>query len=343
MLREKGGFIVFLGFVVCLILSVEPTVAFHEPTQPTPLKSTTVVFEPYFFDGGDCGSSDVIDASNLHGYSVTVYREEVVSLNPVNCTLLQFYNICVGGDYGIVFIVTHGCQGGIAVEAYEFTEEGKNARDAKYDYYLEQGFTTKEIRKAQSSDSSGYNIMVQPYALESWFVDANTIVYLVSCYTSYFSYCWGAREVLTYSGVVGAEKAKFDANLFWGHMDGTINKVTKRTVSKAIEGTRLHHVGCGNTVLYEVWYICQDLVDDPMLMRRYHIIPYDLDLDDSNLIDVYDIGCVAMAWQTSEGDENWNSSVDYREDGIINISDITTMAIHYLKVVYEVESWTEIL
>jgi len=239
--------IVWLALICINLIIISVPVSALPAENETPLKLATVVFEPYYFAWGDDGSSDVIDASSLHGYSITLYQQKSAGTNPMDAQLIQFYYICVGDNYGIIFISSHGSSSGFAVEAYEHTAAGEAARDAQYNDYINQGFTAEEIYRASSDD--GYHISVTPHALQSWFVDAKTIVYLSTCDGATFSGSWGAREVLSYTGSVSHATAKADANTFWGHMDGTIDGGTKRPVSKAKEGTSLTHTGTGNTVL----------------------------------------------------------------------------------------------
>jgi len=239
--------VLLLSLIGISLVAISVSVNGLPAENETPTKRATVVFEPYFFAWGDDGSSDVIDASNLEGYSVTLYQQKTAGTNPMDAQLIQFYYICVGGDYGVIFVSSHGSSSGFAVEAYEKTVAGEATRDAQYDDYIGQGYTADDIYKASSDD--GYHISVTPHALQSWFVDAKTIVYLSTCEGATFSASWNAREALSYTGTVTHPQAKADANTFWGHMDGTIDGGTKRSVSKAIEGTGLTHTGPGNTVL----------------------------------------------------------------------------------------------
>jgi hypothetical protein len=55
------------------------------------------------------------------------------------------------------------------------------------------------------------------------------------------------------------------------------------------------------------------------------------DVNGDGLVDVEDLGAVALAWQSSPGNPNWNPYVDFDNNGFINIIDVSIVALDYGK------------
>jgi hypothetical protein len=108
------------------------------------------------------------------------------------------------GDIGVFFISSHGTEegDGIAVEYYELTTAGQNARDAKYLYYInELGIPEEYIYTGQSE--SGYSIGVTDVGIYQWQVSVSeAIVHAQACYSSGLNDDWGALAALGYNDVI---------------------------------------------------------------------------------------------------------------------------------------------
>jgi len=55
------------------------------------------------------------------------------------------------------------------------------------------------------------------------------------------------------------------------------------------------------------------------------------DLNEDGTVNILDIGIVALAFGTREGDENYDSIADLDKNGEVNIIDISVVAVDYGK------------
>lgn len=53
------------------------------------------------------------------------------------------------------------------------------------------------------------------------------------------------------------------------------------------------------------------------------------DINADNIVDIFDIVRVALAFSSKPGDPNWNPNADINGDNTIDIFDIVTIAIHF--------------
>jgi hypothetical protein len=65
------------------------------------------------------------------------------------------------------------------------------------------------------------------------------------------------------------------------------------------------------------------------------IYPIDIyDLDDDGDVDIQDIMKVASAWNSTVGNDKYNSDYDFNRDNIIDIQDIMLVSSRWNKIVY---------
>ena len=104
---------------------------------------------------------------------------------------------------GIFGIASHGSAGGVAVEVYPYTDEGKAARNEAYDSYLAEYDSTEMFK---SETPHGYHIGATSLLISRCFGSCGgtqSLVYNASCQGHIYCAAWGgAREVLDYTGAV---------------------------------------------------------------------------------------------------------------------------------------------
>jgi len=217
------------------------------PLNETPGSQTAIVFEPYAFSYYPSAQAQF--TLNDQGYDWTHAANLFLDTDP-EVTIADFEEHLQAG-YGVFFLGTHGnCTGerGWAIELYEYTSEGKCARDGAYDAYLDAGWDSTEIYKWQR-DNQDWHIGIQPAAVATRFEPASTIVYDASCCSDRRRSAWvGYRDFLGYDEETLMTVAIADADTFWNWLNGESWK-DLRVVENAANGVTILHDGAGNTVL----------------------------------------------------------------------------------------------
>ena len=264
-MKKKTLSIATLLIIAISLVSLSIPVSAFPAENETPSKLTGVFFAPVFWEGSSLWPSvneeltSFSSAMKNQGYEMTVYVTQTAGVNPTNATLVSFNHTVASGDYGVVFITTHGAEGGqLLVEEYKKTEEGKKARDAAYDRYVDPDGPYKfnpfaeVVKDADGTD--GYGILITQTFISNRAKFAKSIVYVSACHSAAddFGATWtekGARVMVGYPVVTQFPSDM--AEKFWGNMDGTRNAGTKRPVGKAIEECNELKIGSGdpNTVL----------------------------------------------------------------------------------------------
>jgi hypothetical protein len=189
------------------------------------------------------------------GYAVSLLIEPYATTDP-SITLEQL-DLELRSAHGLFFVDTHGSTSGYATEAFINTDEGRQARDDRYTYYLSQAYRDNiDIYKSYASDDAGnilgYHISIRPAANAARFASANTIVLHATCYGhTYEDTAWpDSRVRLGYDGKVYGSVILAEVNTFWSRMNGDEGKA-KRTCEQARNGT-LQWVEVGPTELSSV-------------------------------------------------------------------------------------------
>jgi hypothetical protein len=224
-----------------------PTQASHE----TPTAATGCQLEPYARALGGTMLDSLYSASQKQGFVIDRAIETMGGLNP-EYGLDDFASHLEWG-HGVFGIGTVGSRypDGMAVEVYEYTPAGRDARSSAYEIYLLSGYNASEIFMGEKP-GFGYHIGIFPSMLSQRFQSAGSIAYAAACYSMDYDDAWfGAREVLGYDDNVLTTVVRDEADTFWARMNGQNGK-TSRSVGAAKENLTLSHWGSGNTTLSPV-------------------------------------------------------------------------------------------
>ena len=71
-------------------------------------------------------------------------------------------------------------------------------------------------------------------------------------------------------------------------------------------------------------------IEDNMFAAGWILVTSPGDIaPDYNIVDIFDITTVALAFNSIPGDLNWNQIADINSDGIVDIFDIVVVALHF--------------
>jgi hypothetical protein len=216
-------------FGACLISWSGSSYAVFE----TPTSMDGCRIEPYAVAENFNVLDSLYSVGGKQGYDMVDLVEDIGGLTPR--VRLEDFVFHLGNGDGIFGICSHSDAKGLAVEVYEYTDDGRIARDAAYQAYLARGYDpTTEIYPDKIRDV-GFDISATPALISNCFRPAGTIVYNASCFGSAYCGSWtGAREVLAYEESVSFLEALLEDSAFWSRMDGQLGK-NKRNVAAALQ------------------------------------------------------------------------------------------------------------
>ena len=71
-------------------------------------------------------------------------------------------------------------------------------------------------------------------------------------------------------------------------------------------------------------------IEDNMFVAGWILVTSSGDIaPDYNIVDIFDITTVALAFNSEPGDSNWNTFADVNNDQLVDIFDIVVVALHF--------------
>jgi hypothetical protein len=114
-------------------------------------------------------------------------------------TLLDFILTVGSGDLSMFYFTTHTSELGMAVEFFEYSENGQDARDNRYNYYLYTMGYNPDWIDVGNATGYGYFIGVTTAGLQHWCTDLEeTMVFGHGCCSSSLVSYW--NNPLVYCG-----------------------------------------------------------------------------------------------------------------------------------------------
>jgi hypothetical protein len=188
-------------FVYFMIFFAPNSLLAQAKSYRTPGYKRVVIFSPCAFDIRDI--SAICDSvARWRGYQVTSYVQDVNPTTSPRVTLLDFIGEIGYHDIGLLYISTYGEPDKLALEFYEDTRYGKEARDATYYWYthlpsypIDSSFIVKT-----HSEIAGYSISLNKDGIRHYNSRLkNTIVFVDASYSAQLNNCWNSLCALGFN------------------------------------------------------------------------------------------------------------------------------------------------
>ena len=151
----------------------------------TPSGTRTVIFEPGAYIPAPISCEACTVAAKDQSYLLDCYIQEWNPGDNPDVTLYDFINVTGFDDIGIFFICTHmDSISGVAVEYYDYSSWGYDAREAAYWSYIAEGINQDYIETGEHINH-GYYIIVTPAGIQHWCTNfEGSLVFAHGCHSS---------------------------------------------------------------------------------------------------------------------------------------------------------------
>ncbi len=249
-------------------------------------EASAIRLEPVAWDLTQIGATFEYVVGHGEGYS---FDKVVVTNSSQRLTIPTFENMLSVG-YGHWFIVTHGEQGTILIEAFTGTAQGQAQRDQVLAGYYGSGYMTSELVPTDVlGDLPGtfavHGISVTTAFLSLRFVSTSSVVDVRACD------CWSlrggfpsARAFIGYDYIVTNVIVLAEVNTTYGNLAGW-NGLANRAIYNAIGGTSVRTQGNLNTVLSPAVVSITPALPSTLTARGMYTITFDCAMDTQTIAD----------------------------------------------------------
>lgn len=130
--KPKLFFTRFLMLIIIIIFCSNILKSYSNIPPEIPHERSVFIMSPYYFINVDGGEKILEEISLNHNYIVESYLEEEQNNYSPTCTFKTFLEAFQDGNFGVYFIISHGFDKQLAVEAYPNNFFGEFWRDFKY-------------------------------------------------------------------------------------------------------------------------------------------------------------------------------------------------------------------
>ncbi|MBU2634826.1 MAG: lamin tail domain-containing protein [Nanoarchaeota archaeon] len=215
-----------IKYLICLLFLLRAGIVFAIVPPEIPDKRTALIYSPYRFALKNGGETEIEDICDKHSYDPEVVmqtkadNEIEISSHTNNCTLTKFEQLIESNDYGIVYVHSHGCPSGFAVEAYPDNTAGEKAWQDACNYY--------ETRYRKGIDfwadrQDGYYIAVTKSFIQANAAFPDSIIFVAACSSWGLKDTFiavGARNYFGYDGVTNYIQDTTDIEKIFYNMGG---------------------------------------------------------------------------------------------------------------------------
>ncbi|MCH2133458.1 MAG: hypothetical protein MK116_06895 [Phycisphaerales bacterium] len=210
---------------------------------------TGFAFNSYAFVGvqGEGAFAKHVGTGAAEGqqYAISSYSQGPTSTNvPAPCTVANFYSIIHDNELYLaaMLFISHGATNVVSVEPFEKTAAGLNARDARYQDYLDgnvpgcPAFTASEIYK--SSNAHAYAVGITSDFIRNHGKMNESLTFVATCKGSTMTddfVAAGGRVSVGFVGTVMAGNLTASVTRFFARLDGQ-EGIALRSVSPAMNG-----------------------------------------------------------------------------------------------------------